>query len=194
VNQGKGDGTPLMLAIQEGKENSFEALIRHPDTKVTGRELAVAVLERRSGMLEALLKLDRVDINAVPESQCVNLLLMATMRGKLDAVQKLLAMPGIQVNQRTAGSAPLLAAASRGRLEIARALLAHPDIDVNAQDAHGWSALHLAVDRNELQMVELLLRAPGIETQAPNPHGRTPLERAIASRDDDMIELLGRGG
>lgn len=59
----------------------------------------------------------------------------------------------------------------------------------DARDAHGNSALMLAVANGNLEIVKMLLRA-GAEVEVMNSDHRTPLLIAVHAGHEDVVALL----
>ena len=102
------------------------------------------------------------DINAFG-SHGYTKLMLACSRGQYSEVQRILAVPGMDVNLRskTLQVPVLYSAASRNYFKIVRLLLAVPNIDVNLPNGeNGATVLHLAAGQGHLRIVvDLLLRA-----------------------------------
>jgi ankyrin repeat protein len=66
-------------------------------------------------------------------------------------------------------------------------------IDVNAFDAHGQTALILAIQNNHVAIVRELL-AHGANPNTPDAHGLTPLRAARKSPNLAILPALERNG
>lgn len=91
----------------------------------------------------------------------------------------------------TPGNA-LRQAAESGNLERVRMLLKTP-VDIDARDAHGRSALMLAVLRDRSAIVDALL-AHDADPNAADDRGVTPLQAALAANQADIAAALRRAG
>ena len=106
-------------------------------------------------------------------------LFTAAWLGKKQYVQRLLEVPGIDVNRFTKEDqmTALSIAADRGYTECVRLLLAAPEIDLDEQERLGWSRLHIAASCGMTDWV-LELLATGTELNPQNGDGNTPLALA----------------
>ncbi|KAH6908086.1 ankyrin repeat-containing domain protein [Coprinopsis sp. MPI-PUGE-AT-0042] len=113
-------------------------------------------------------------------------LMFSVSRNHLEAVDRLLVVPHIQVNaQGLDGSTALLLACSQGdrRAPIIQRLLKHHDSNPNMADASGRTPLLaclLSENRKE-QTFQLLLHSPGIDVNKSDSDGRSPLLYACKS-------------
>jgi ankyrin repeat protein len=84
----------------------------------------------------------------------------------------------------------LLGAAKGGHAALCRRLL-QQGADIAARNAHGSTALHMAVGSADRGVIELLLDSGAdafIET--PNEYGYTPLRAAREKGREDIVQLL----
>ncbi len=145
------------------------------------------------------------DVNARFKHK-ITALTLASLLGRADVVELLLAQKGIDVNSRDfEESTPLAHATRAGHEPVVRLLLAHDGIDVDAHDDYRDSALHHAARRGTSVLVELLL-SRGACADPKNASGDTPLGMAAAagnvavvkqllrraSVDPDHVNLMGR--
>ena len=125
-------------------------------------------------------------------------LFLACQGGHVDAVDKLLAHPDIDINKaRTRdGATALLAASNEGHSEIVGRLLAHPDIDVNkAMTSNGATALFMASQNGHTEIVDRLLVHPDIDvnkalTSDGTNDGATALFIASHEGHTEIVERL----
>jgi ankyrin repeat protein len=112
-------------------------------------------------------------------------LVLASERGDVGTVEKLLA-EGADANQRLrSGDTALHRAARLGYGDVVKALLAH-GAEVDAKDDGGATPL---VDARSAWVTEMLLDAGAAVEPEPAPY-MTPLGRALAWGDDDCARLL----
>jgi ankyrin repeat protein len=74
-----------------------------------------------------------------------------------------------------------------------QAALAGNNVDVNALDAHGQTALILAIQNNHVAIVRALL-AHGANPNTANSRGYTPLRAARMSANLAILTALERNG
>ena len=130
-------------------------------------------------IVELLLASPLIDVN---KEWVDSPLLIAMHRESRSIVERLLRVPGIEVNKTSA----LIAALSRGLIPIVDLVLAHPDVDVNQETEGGITALYVAVKSKRPQNVEKLLRNSRIDVNKPSKIGNldpptleTPLMLAV---------------
>lgn len=118
-------------------------------------------------------------------------LITAAWQGKEEYVQRLLAVPGIDVNRQIAGekTTALIAAARRGWTNCTQLLLAAPEIDLDTTEQLGWSRLHLAASCGMTAWTQTLLAA-GAEPNQQNEDGDTPLGLAAEKGHLNCMRLL----
>lgn len=72
--------------------------------------------------------------------------------------------------------------------------LLHAGFDPNAVDAHGNSALYLALQNGALKVAQCLIEQPGLHLDQRNPEGETALMIACLRGDTELAEDLVRRG
>ena len=172
-----GVGTPLLAAVEKGREHAAAALIEYgADASVKNEqgETAAAIAERK-GMTEVLARLGEADETSGPAGDIdaevfERQLTRAIERDAPDTVLRLL--DGVDAAQF--GFSPLHEAARHGSLRVAEALL-DAGLDVNAGVT---KPLHVAA-RNESPEVAALLIERGAEVNAKDAIGWTPLHYAL---------------
>ena len=96
----------------------------------------------------------------VNQEELTEQLVQACEKGRKDEVERLLAMPGIDVNYEDRGDCmtPLLYSTSCGYTEIVRMLLVMPGIDVNKKACRDcYTPLHAASEHGHTEIVRMLL-------------------------------------
>lgn len=118
-------------------------------------------------------------------------LITAAWLGREEYVQRLLEVPGIDINRQTKEDkiTALYAAAGRSHIGCVRLLLAAPGIDLDAIEHAGWSRLHLAASCGMTDWVQELL-ATEAEINPQDPDGDTPLSMAAANGHLDCVQML----
>lgn len=112
-------------------------------------------------------------------------------RGDLWSVNRLLAFPGIRLNQKDDdGRTALILAVWMGHNDVVKALLAAPNILVNEQDKNGYSALMIAAWKGNAKILNLLLSADGIEINQVDKNGFTALMIATWGDHPYIVHLL----
>jgi ankyrin repeat protein len=118
-------------------------------------------------------------------------LIHATDNGHTAVVERLLAVPGINVNFQTAQTdTALMVASKKGHTAIVERLLAVPGINVNYQNQLGGTALSGASHNGHTAIVERLLAAHGINVNLQNAQGATALMFAAQDGHTAIVERL----
>lgn len=124
-------------------------------------------------------------------------LMVASGDGDVEAVKRLLATPGIDVNEACEyGTTPLSWASGKSDAEawkltlVVKELLGVPGIDVNKADGMGATPLYWACGRGRHEVVKLLLAAPGIDVNQADDQGATPLYRASQGNLTGHVEVV----
>lgn len=173
--QAPGIGTPLLAAVENGKEYVAAALVEHgADASVKNeRGETAATIAERKGMTTMLARLHEKETGTpardIDPEVLVDMLNEAVKRDAPDTVLRLL--DGVDALEL--GFAPLHEAAGRGSLRVARALL---DAGFDANFG-GTKPLHMAA-RHESPEVAALLIERGAEVNASD-NGWTPLHYAL---------------
>ena len=118
-------------------------------------------------------------------------LITAAWLGREEYMQRLLEVPGIDINRQTKEDkiTALSVAAGRSHTGCVRLLLAHPEIDLDAMEQAGWTRLHLAASCGMTDWVQELLAA-GAEINPQDGDGDTPLGMAATNGHLDCVRLL----
>jgi hypothetical protein len=115
--------------------------------------------------------------------------MIASKKGKLNALKVLLAAKGVDINAQTDdGTTALMYASQENDTEAAEMLLEQV-ADVNAQDKYGDTALMLASKNGHAPVANLLLEQ-GADVNAQNKYGTTALILASERGHDTVVELL----
>jgi len=118
-------------------------------------------------------------------------LMLAALRGDMDAVDRLIAQ-GTAVNDTNrAGGTALMTAAIQGHSEVVR-LLISKRATVNAKNNKGWTALMYAAWNGHTDVVKTLL-AKGAEVNAQNNEGWTALMYATWKGQIETVQVLLAG-
>ncbi|KAH6904886.1 ankyrin repeat-containing domain protein, partial [Coprinopsis sp. MPI-PUGE-AT-0042] len=163
---------------------------RNAATPVYGlTPLAVAASANRLSMLDDLLALPEAEVNHGDWTP----LIVACFKGYLPLVQRLLTIPGIDLNALSkSGSSALLSACRNGHLGIVQALLASHGTDLNIKNSKGDTPLLRAASGGHIEIVKLLLDAPDIRLNEVNADGWTALGSACSRGHRAIVEILLR--
>ena len=115
----------------------------------------------------------------------------AAQTGHVGAIEKLLAVPGIDVNKPNGdGSVPLHVASYEGHAGVVKQLLGATGIEVNQLNGGGITPLHYASGMGHAGVVEQLVRATGIDVNLTDGDGRTPLDVASSQGHAGVVKQL----
>ncbi len=187
--------TPLIAALQAGKEEPARFLARHVDdlevTDAAGMTaLSHTVLLEQWEFAEALIGRGALIEFSFGEGRPA--LVEAAGTGHQELLQFLLRHGANGDVRDHRGWTALLNAVALGDSEAARSLLqagANPD----AHDRRGNSPVLLATRREDLAMLRALSEA-GADLQPDHPDGVTPLEVAVARNDTEIALFLLENG
>lgn len=205
VNRPDNDGNTA-LSIAHGRRLYggllAELLMSAPGFDVDSRlKGGATLLIVAAGPNGSLAEIDRLlaagaDVNAQDEEGNTPLLHAAAKSwGYLATVQRLLQVPGIDVNlANKGGKTALFVAADHGRQGVVKLLLSAPGIDVNAATNSGSTPLHIAVANGWVGVVRDLVTAPGINLSPECEGQATPLAMALSDEDKEMVDVLVAAG
>lgn len=135
------------------------------------------------------------DINTqLPTKKGATLLWEAARQGHVEAVQKILRHPKIDVNKvrLETNTTPLFIASCYGHEEVVDAILAHPNVHVNQGSINsGISPLYMAAQEGMEGVVRILLRHCEIDVNKPcSRTGVSPLCSAASSGHEHIVKIL----
>jgi ankyrin repeat protein len=192
--------TALGLACNGGYVDIVRLLVECDDAAVDlngGRvcPITLACSKRSAACVDVLLEhveSDRVNVNHV-DAVGLTPLMHAVDSGVIPLVERLLAVPGIDVNAAGDNGISALMVALRISVDMLEALLAHPDVDPNRAMADGATPLIGLITANptpELASVaEALLKCPRVDVNAA-VQGKRPLEWALAAQRIDLATCI----
>lgn len=186
-----GDFAAAKSAVAEGSD------VNETDF-ILGTPLHVAVSEGRLKMVEMLVD-HGADVEAVSEQQGSRALHLAAQFGHAD-IAALLIKEGANTDAGDSHhNTPLHRAAKEGHLYVVRLLLEQGAIIDKRESRYGWTALHEAAHHGRLEVVELLL-SRGADVRAVDNSGWSPFSLAAtpmsfgAGDGPKLLELLAKNG
>ena len=118
-------------------------------------------------------------------------LLSAARHGRVECLQALLNIPGVEVNvQNESGYTALHLAAEYGQLSCVLVLLQADSIDLNGRTLKGMTPLNTAVAYGHLDIVRTLLTQSDIKVNEACYRGAGPLQRAAQNGHLDIVRML----
>ncbi|CEP01818.1 Ankyrin repeat domain-containing protein [Plasmodiophora brassicae] len=193
----RSQASALHMAARDGHAHVAKMLLLRADVNAQQdymhwTPLHVAVQYGSAGVVDVLLGVDGVDVNARDVRRNTPLRLAVTER-HVHIVESLLkGASEVDVNARGLDDwTALHAAADSGHAGIVRLLLEAPGVAVNAPgDSSARTALHCAANRGHEVVVGLLLNATGTDVNACDAVGKTPLHDAAIRGHRHVVELL----
>ena len=115
-------------------------------------------------------------------------------RGQYQLVERILSIPGVNINAVTRNEkTALLLAAENDHPQVVDILL-RQGADPNIADHAGYYPLHLVSKRGQHQLVERILSIPGVNIDAVTPAGKTALLLAAENDHLQVVDILLRQG
>lgn len=202
--------TALQLAVAAGQESVVQLFLStlaiNPKlTDSTGKTLLLIAAEKGSkGIVEELLKISGMDINAQDDEGWTALCYAASRSAEM--LKALVGVPGLDPNlANNRGRTPLSLAAEAGSTECIDILLTVMGLETNTPDNNGKNLLSWALTfpedepwqpisarqqtNNRKEIVRRLLAIPEVDPNAADVSGWTPLIRAINT--DFSNEFVG---
>jgi ankyrin repeat protein len=212
--------TPLMLAVGNGYADIVKLLLARPEVDVNAEGCGVVVADNKTvkndasaltlavnipptisnsasdyaAVLELLLAREDLVVNGLKPTSGVPLH-FAIRRQNNSAVQRLLRLPGIDVNKldrAPRNCPPLTMAVCADNLEAFNMLLQHPNIQVNrkATAENDLTALMVAAATGKIVMLKALIEDPRVDVQLTDKNGSTATILAAANNQPEALEIL----
>jgi ankyrin repeat protein len=176
----------LFDAIKAGRVDEIRQLIQQNPSLKQARDASGA-----SAILVAAYNMKPEVVNALVELGAPVDIFEASVLGKVDRIQEILAAAPARVSEHAPdGFTPVALAAFFGQLAAAKALIA-AGADVNAAAKNGLKvqALHAAVAGRNLEIVKAVLAA-GADPNAQQQAGFRPIHEAGTNANRGLAELL----
>lgn len=185
--------TPLHLAVRSQSREIMDLLLSHPLIDVNGTDLAgntplwLSTHLSCDAVTERLLEEPRVNLNLVGgngDTQTPSTSLHhAVLRPDTGALQRLVAVPGIDVGRCAAGKSPFALACTHGRIDAMKVLLRLDRVDINASGL-GHPPICQAVESGQVEAVHLLVQQGG----------RLQINRRTMTGHDTALCIAARDG
>ncbi|KAK8841740.1 hypothetical protein M9Y10_026687 [Tritrichomonas musculus] len=115
---------------------------------------------------------------------------VAILYQNIDVIQRLLSLPGIDVNRvDKEGKTPLKIACNMHNDEIVKILLANENVDTNILSEDGKFLLISAISKNNIELAKLLIKHPKTDINL-GMNERTALIEAVDKNLIDIVSLL----
>jgi ankyrin repeat protein len=165
---------------------------------ITGNNLASVIELINQGVDVNALDVDPNDDlgDDVDEHPPTTALVFAAERNCIEIVDRLLQVPGINVNNKDNWNytALIVASFNDNNQEIINRLLQVPNINVNSKDFTGRTALMIASTKDNQEIVTRLLQFPGINVNDIDSRGRTAAMFAFEKNNQEILdELVAHG-
>ena len=206
INAINKEGKTALIATAEKNDLDFvKLLLQSPHMDLDAyRQLESILWKSEVGgdesIIELILEL-RPDVDAKKDKWPSVALISAVEKGvSIDIIERLLTIPGIDVDIRNyLERTPLMIAAGQGMHEIVASLL-DKDADLNREDRFGNTPLISALlgakkkdmpDQNLQKTVELLVNQEGTKVNASNTYGMNALTLATEELEDmSIVKIL----
>ena len=188
--------TPLMHAcIDGGRLDNIKMLLKN-GANIQARDyygstvLHIASRNSKQEVVEFLLKLNEISVNATDNLNLTPLMDACLNSGHLDNI-KILIQNGADIQASSSnGSTVLHFASALSNQEVVEFLLKSNEISVNATDNFNQTPLMYACyDGGRLDNIKMLIQN-GADTQASCSNGSTVLHFASASSNQEVVEFL----
>jgi len=185
--------TPLHLAVRSQSRQVMDLLLSHPQIDVNCKDLAgntplwLSTHLSCDAVTERLLEEPRVNLNFVGGYGDIQTpstsLHHAVLRPDTGALQRLVAVPGIDVGRCAAGQSPFALACAHGRIDAMKVMLRLDCVDINASGL-GHPPVCQAVESGQVEAVCLLVQQGG----------RLQINRRTMTGHDTALCIAARDG
>ncbi len=207
--QHKQFGTPpIQHATQpsQTQKNTTSSTLKKvlPDNKVVKKSPTALAAEKRRAILHAAGFGDAATLEKLlkeggnPNARAKNktsrtALILATIGGKIETVNLLLAHGAKLEDRDFAGNTALNWAALRGYTQVASALI-KKGANINTQNNAGASPVHYAVSTHNISMLKMMVEnGADLEVEA-SKYKVTPMQIAIEKKDIESLNILVEKG
>ena len=151
--------------------------------------LHAAAEKGRDEVLEILLEVDQVDVNAADIWGCTPLH-VAVDRKQISITKILLKAKGINVNaQNEDGKTPFHLAVQNCCIPIIELFLKKRSVRTSIKTSKGQNALHIAASTGNVKVFELIAKSTKINPEEKDLKGRTPYDIAKSNNFEDILKL-----
>lgn len=197
VNQHDGNGKTLLheAVYDLGGKDKLQELLSRPGIALDAQQADGTTPLYRAGLagnaVAFELLQDSADVNNRNNDNRWTILICAAAENRVAIVEKLLRLPGLDVNASDdILNTALHVAAERGHTRIVELLLQHPDVQVNLKNHMGWTPLGKAAFAGHIDTVRRLLARPDLEVNFVDQDRQTPLFHAASVGNREMVALL----
>lgn len=186
-NEDNTYGLPLFVITQSNNERMVNEL---NDDDMIFYKLSAEICENNIQVFDNLSEEQKKIINKRASITGRTLLLAATVKNRLEIVQKLLAA-GADVNIADKyGATPLMAAVSEKRKTIFDTLIKVPTLQIDLADTHNYSALTFAIQNEDIYYIDQLLASKKVDLNRVSIKGESILDCAIGQYNEIIVKKL----
>ncbi|KAL1853979.1 hypothetical protein VTK73DRAFT_8855 [Phialemonium thermophilum] len=181
--------TPLYNAVVHGHAHVVRILLANPaiNPNVPNRWKDTPLLGASSdgniAMVNALLRRPDINPNKGGEYGTSPLMKAAMLEDNSVVIKRLLAHPGIQINQKNGLGQTALHFAPKAGNQASITILVDHGADANAQDKSGRTPLSIAAGRGYENSITVLLAIDKVDPNRRDRLGRSPLSWSVARSD-----------
>lgn len=190
------ENTPLMDACFMNRPDVVGAIISsaafRKNYNTSGADAALEIACKRGyiDVLNALLACDKVDVNATLPDSMLTPIQLASKKGCLGCVKRLLQDGRTDWNMASAPHTPLSYACRRNDIDLINTLLSCEDVDVNSMDSSGQTQLMQACALGHTDAVRALLACDRTDVNKTSHEQRTALHVAVVNGNSGCVRCL----